>query len=74
MHCTSQRLPKHVPIHLHSPLYISHSAGICCVLSHRLMLLNLPDQCTLRILQRQLLMKVCALVAVGFVILHVSAT
>ena len=61
------------PVHLHFLLPISRSAGICYVLSHGLILLILSGQCTLRILRRQLLMKVCTFATVAFVILHVSA-
>ena len=61
------------PIHLHFLLPISRSAGVCSALFHRLILLILSGQCSLGILRRQLLMKVCTFATVAFVILHITA-
>ena len=69
---TSHRLRKRVP-YPSLLLPISRFAGIYCVLSHRLILLILSSQCTLRISQRQLLLKVCSLLTVALFIPHVSA-
>ena len=69
---TSHWLPKRVLYPSPFPP-ISRSAGICCALSHRLILLISSGQCTLRILRRQLLMAVSTCATVAFVIIHVFA-
>ena len=61
------------PIQAHLLLLISSSTGRCCVFSHNSLLLMLSGQWIWRILLRQLLTKVCTLLMVVLVILHVSA-
>ena len=70
---TRHRLHQRLPYYIHPdfPLPISRSAGICCVLSHKLILLIVSGHCTFRILQRQLSMK--DLVTVALIMLLASA-